>query len=258
MKMKKLLTIICLFSFVTLHAKQLTSEDTVVVKNNDYAAVYMNQQEFRPYHIRYENPHDALVALSNGEIKYFLWGGMPLRKEIQEMALDNVNTCDVDIPTGELHFTGTDQELINAIDEEFARMMQDGELELISDKWFHPERIHDNTPRYVFFIIGLVVMLIFAFLILSHLLRRRIKKTVEKTPDTSANTQTQQAPTEQTDKKNSSIGIYVVIGAVIIAGGFAIYWFKFRNKKQDVKGIPDPDDYDGEDEDDEKETEGDD
>lgn len=163
--------------------KQLTSEDTVVVKNNDYAAVYMNQQEFRPYHIRYENPHDALVALSNGEIKYFLWGGMPLRKEIQEMALDNVNTCDVDIPTGELHFTGTDQELINAIDEEFARMMQDGELELISDKWFHPERIHDNTPRYVFFIIGLVVMLIFAFLILSHLLRRRIKKTVEKTQD---------------------------------------------------------------------------
>ncbi len=84
------------------------------------------------------------------------------------------------------------------------------------------------------------------------------KKTVEKTPDTSANTQTQQASAEQTDKKNSSIGIYVVIGAVIIAGGFAIYWFKFRNKKQDVKGISDPDDYDGEDEDDEKETEGDD
>ena len=163
--------------------KQLTSEDTIVVKNNDYAAVYLNQQEFRPYHVRYENPHDALVALSNGEIKYYLWGSMPLRQEIQEMALDNVRTCDVDIPTGELHFTSTDKELINDIDEEFARMMQEGELEIISDKWFHPERIHDNTPRYVFFIIGLVVMLIIIFLILSQLLRRQIRKKAERTRD---------------------------------------------------------------------------
>ena len=163
--------------------KQLTSKDTIVVKNNDYAAVYLNQQEYRPYHVRYENPHDALVALSNGEIKYYLWGSMPLRQEIQEMALDNVRTCDVDIPTGELHFTSTDEELINDIDEEFARMMQEGELEVITDKWFHPERIHHNTPRYVFFIIGLVVMLIIVFMILSHLLRRQIRKKAEKTRD---------------------------------------------------------------------------
>ena len=163
--------------------KPLTANDTIVVKNNDYAAVYLNQQEYRPYHIRYENPHDALTALSNGEIKYFLWGGMALKQVIREMALDNVQTCDVDIPTGELHITGTDPQLISAIDEEYTRMTQDGELEEISDKWFHPEQIHDNTPRYVFFIIGLVVLFILAFLILSHLLRKQIKKTSEKTKD---------------------------------------------------------------------------
>ena len=163
--------------------RQLTSEDTIVVKNNDYAAIYLNQQEYRPYHIKYANPHDALTALSNGEIKYFLWGGMALRQVIRELALDNVQTCDVDIPTGELHIIGTDQQLINNIDEEFTRMTQAGELEVISDKWFHPERIHDNTPRYVFFIIGLVVILILAFMILSHLLRQRIKKSSTRTKD---------------------------------------------------------------------------
>lgn len=163
--------------------RQLTNEDTIVVKNNDYAAIYLNQQEYRPYHIKYANPYDALTALSNGEIKYFLWGGMALRQVIREMALDNVQICDVDIPTGELHIIGTDQQLINNIDEEFTRMTQAGELEVISDKWFHPERIHDNTPRYVFFIIGLVVMLILAFMILSHLLRQRIKKSSTRTKD---------------------------------------------------------------------------
>ena len=163
--------------------KQLTSNDTIVLKNNDYAAVYLNQQEFRPYHIIYENPREALTALSNGEIKYYLWGGMPMRKEIQEMALENVKTSDIDIPTGELHIIGTDQALINAIDEEFARMTQAGELEMISDKWFHPERIHNNTPTYAFFIIGLVVMLIIAFMILSHMLRQQIKNKVEKIKD---------------------------------------------------------------------------
>ena len=162
---------------------QLTSHDTIVVKNNDYAAIFLNRQEFRPYHIRQENPHDALTALVNGEIKYYIWGATPLEQEIRSMALDNVSTCDIDIPAGELHYIGTDQQIINAIDDEFARMSQAGELEVINDKWFHPERIHSNTPKYVFFIIASVLLLILAFMILSQLLRRRIKKTVAKTKD---------------------------------------------------------------------------
>ncbi len=82
------------------------------------------------------------------------------------------------------------------------------------------------------------------------------KKTVEKTPETTENTQNQQTAAEQTDNKKSSIGIYVVIGAVLIAGGVAVYWFKFRKKKPDVKGDTDLDDYDyGENEEPEKDDE---
>jgi len=162
---------------------QLTTRDTIIVKNYDYAAIYLNQQEYRPYYIRYASSYDALTALSNGEIKYFIWGKHPLEQEIREMALENVSTCDIDIPTGELHIIGTDQQLINAIDDEFARMSQAGELELTYDKWFRPELTHYDTPKYVFYIIGIVLILILAFLILSQLLRHRIKKTVEKTKD---------------------------------------------------------------------------
>ena len=162
---------------------QLTISDTIVIKPSDYTSFYINQLEYRPYHIRFESPSDALTALTRGEIRYFIWGEIPLKQEIKEMALENLVLGDVGIPTGELHIIGRDPDLINAIDDEYARISQDGELEIISDKWFHPERVHNDTPRYAFFIIAFIVILIAGFLTLSQLSRRRIKKAVKKSKD---------------------------------------------------------------------------
>ena len=67
---------------------QLTISDTIVIKPSDYTSFYINQLEFRPYHIRYESPSDALTALTRGEIRYFIWGEMPLKQDIKEMAIE--------------------------------------------------------------------------------------------------------------------------------------------------------------------------
>ena len=162
---------------------QLTNTDTIVVKQSDYAAFYLNQLPFRPYYIRYATPHDALIALARGQIKYYIWGKTPMEQDIRELGIDNVRLGNIDIPTGELHIIGRDQALINAIDDEYARMSQAGELELISDKWFHPERVHHDTPLHAFFVIAGVLLLIVGFLILSQLSRRRIRNAVTRTRD---------------------------------------------------------------------------
>ncbi len=162
---------------------ELTYADTIIVKASDYVNTYLQKQTYRPYYIKYETPREALVALTHNEVRYFLWGALPLEQKIREMAIEDIETSDVDIPIGELHIIGFDQKIIDAIDDEYTRMSQAGELEIISDKWFRPDRAHNDTPLYAFYIIAIVLLLALGLLILSQLLRRRIKRAVTRTQD---------------------------------------------------------------------------
>ena len=163
--------------------RALTYADTIVMKANDYADNYLKKQAFRPYYMKYESPKEALLAITRNDVRYYLWGAVSLELKIHELALDDIETSEVDIPIGELHIIGYDSKIINAIDDEFARMSQAGELEVISDKWFRPERSHNDTPLYAFYIIAVVLLMALALLILIQLLRRRIKRAVARTQD---------------------------------------------------------------------------
>ena len=61
-------------------------------------------------------------------------------------------------------------------------------------------------------------------------------------------------PTEANTKKDSrsSTGLLLLLLLILAGGGFAVYWFKFREKKPDAKGSTDLDNYDFGDEDDEE------
>ena len=163
--------------------RYLTHADTLVMKESDYANNYLQRQPYRPYSMKFETPREALSALTRNEIKYYLWGAVPLEQKIHEMALEDIETSDVDIPIGELHIIGYDPKVINAIDDEYARMRQAGELEVISDKWFAPDRIHNDTPLYAFYIITATLLMALGLLILSQLIRRRVKQAVARTQD---------------------------------------------------------------------------
>ena len=61
-------------------------------------------------------------------------------------------------------------------------------------------------------------------------------------------------PTEANTQKDSrgSTGLLLLLLLILAGGGFAVYWFKFREKKPDAKGSTDLDNYDFGDEDDEE------
>ena len=57
-----------------------------------------------------------------------------------------------------------------------------------------------------------------------------------------------------TEKKQGTDPILIIILVAALVGGVAVYWFKFRKPKPDTKGPDDPDDYDfGEDDEDDDE-----
>ena len=162
---------------------QLTEEDTLILKKNDYAALRVSEIKGRPFKTEYHASREALIGIRSGKYKYYAWGEIPLIMKIKEYGVDDVVFDDVDIPSGELRIIGYDKELIDAIDDNYARLEQSGEMEKIRDKWFHPERIHNDTsPMTLILLMVVIIASIIAFL-LGQLIRNRVKTAIGKSTD---------------------------------------------------------------------------
>ncbi len=162
---------------------QFTDKDTLMVKENDYAALRIQAIEDKPFQTEYRSPKEALAAIRNGHRAYYIWGEIPLKMKIKEYGLDSLKLDDIDIMPAELRIIGYDRELIDAIDDAYARLEQSGELQPIHDKWFNPERVHnDSSPIALFALIGSVIAIIIAFL-LSRLIHAKVKATARRSED---------------------------------------------------------------------------
>ena len=162
----------------------LGEKDTLIMKANDYAPIRILMTNPEPkFTIEYHSPKEALSGVQRGTYQYFLWGEVPIQRKLKEFGLDSLATDLTDIPPGELRLIGYDKELIDAIDDEYARLEQAGQLEKIYDKWFHPEREHNDTsPIPIFIIVGAIIVGLIA-LLLSRLIRIRVQKAIDKSKD---------------------------------------------------------------------------
>ena len=118
----------------------------VGLKKNDYAAEFVRNMENVPFSVQYLSPKEGLARVFNRKCDYYIWGQIPLENKIQELGIDSLVLDEVkDIPAGELHIIGYELDVIDAIDDQYTRLEQAGDLQRIYDKWFYPERVHDNA-----------------------------------------------------------------------------------------------------------------
>ena len=165
------------------HIVDLDKNDTVLVKRSDYAAWQIQERCDSAFGIRYCSPKEGLLAVRNKQSRYFIWGEEPLKRKMQEYHFDSLVLDRIDIPAGELRIIGYDKEIVDIIDDEFTRLEQAGELQSIYDKWFHPERVHDDaSPVAIIILVGLVIAGFIAFL-LSRLTVSRVKAAVRRNND---------------------------------------------------------------------------
>ena len=156
--------------------------DKVMVKEDDFAAMSLAVRGV-PFTVEYRSPKDGLTSISQGRDKYYIWGEVPLNNKIKELGLDNIVLDDVDIPTGQLRVIGYNKDLVNLIDDQYTRLEQAGELQEVYDRWFHPEREHDDSSPLVLIILaGLLLAAIVTFLLI-RLVRRRVHNAVSQSSD---------------------------------------------------------------------------
>mgnify|MGYP002523794324 CR=1 FL=1 len=133
---------------------------------------------------------EALGVLENDKsthhLDYFLWGQEVLRWKIKEYNLHNVVTDSIDIPPIEIRVVGYDKELIEDIDNQYARLQQSGKIKLIRDKWFHPDFSRQHTSPIVWYVVLAVLLASLFLLAMLRFTRFRIRKAIERNNITEA------------------------------------------------------------------------
>ena len=133
--------------------------------------------------IEFHAPMEALSGVSSGKYDYFFWGEQPLKWKIRELNLENLKLVDLNLPAAELRLASKDEELIDAIDNQFARLEQEGELSRLHDRWFHPERHHDNASPIVLYTAIATILLLLTLFLIHRLAQLRVKKMTRRSSE---------------------------------------------------------------------------
>jgi len=118
---------------------------------------------------------DADLILTN-DMKYNL-GKYYISKSMvnyQRVRGDSVN---------EIHLTGKDRQLIEAIDDYYMRMKQEGEIEDILTRWLHPEEANPEAEETAIEIADALLILSGILIVLSLLLLWHIRNTRKHTKE---------------------------------------------------------------------------
>ena len=116
--------------------------------------------------IELQQPKVALMGLLAGDYKYFVWGEEPIKWKIKELNLSGIYLADVDLPVNEIHIIGHDQDLVTAVDNQYSMLKQSGEIEMLQNRWLHPERIRSTSLSLVLLIgLGLIVLAVICYMI---------------------------------------------------------------------------------------------
>lgn len=155
--------------------RQLEREGAVF-KPGDYSANYfLDGDSSNTSFMEFQTPKVALMGLLNGDYKYYVWGEEPLKWKIKELNLEGISLNDVGIPISEVHVVGTDRQLVEQIDDHYSRLKQRGEIAVIQDRWFHPERIEKEANYVWLYLIFAALALAAVLYFFSRLARRHVK-----------------------------------------------------------------------------------
>ena len=106
----------------------------------------MERDSFDTHRIEFQTPKVAPMGLLNCDYKYFIWGEEPLKWKIKELNLQGITLVDAGIPISDHRVFGRDKELITAIDDQYSRLKQRGEVATIQEHWLHRNGKRSGPP----------------------------------------------------------------------------------------------------------------
>jgi PAS domain S-box-containing protein len=119
----------------------------------------------------------AIQLVSANGSGQVLWNTMSLKWLIHKYHTDNLVLEPVDMPSGDYRFMSSDEQLLRALDDTYAKLKAEDRLHLIEQKWFYPEEsLNSGPPRWTWLLvaaIGAIALILAVASIIYHFRERR-------------------------------------------------------------------------------------
>lgn len=149
------------------------SQTVVLRKGEDFSMTLLEPSNLN---IDQQPPMEAIVGVATGRYDFFVWGEEPMMWRLRKLHLESLRICDVSLPAFDIHIGCHDQELLEAIDSQFARLEKSGVVDELYSKWFSFKREQDGVSPYVFYATIVGVLLLLTLFFLNRLISRRVDK----------------------------------------------------------------------------------
>ena len=149
------------------------SQTIVLRKGEDLAMTLLEPSNLN---IDQQPPMEAIVGVATGRYDFFIWGEEPMRWRLRKLHLESLRICDVSLPVFDVHIGCYDQELLEAIDNQFAHLEKGGAVDDIRSKWFSPQHQQEGVSPVVFYVTVAGMLLLLTLFLLNRLIGKRVEK----------------------------------------------------------------------------------
>ena len=133
--------------------------------------------------IRVPNILDGLLGVSSGKYDVMLCPHDAAAYNIVNRNIKNLKQIDIGLPPSEICFSGTNVELVDAINKGLYQLKHQGIYDNLYNKWFSEED-NGKVSRIIYIVIASLLLLVFIAYVFIHILRIKVnqaKKSLRET-----------------------------------------------------------------------------
>lgn len=151
-------------------------DNKVVVQRNSFSHHYMTENGMENNTLPFDDINDAILRVGSRDSGQILWNTLSLKYILNRYSLDNLHITPINMPNGEYRFMSGDTRLLELMDSVYEAMTVNEELQPIRNKWFYPEVRPSGIPKYVWYIVGVLALIILLLVISNRIYHIRENK----------------------------------------------------------------------------------
>ena len=168
-------------------AEQLKANGPVIVSSSSDSVSHLIYDKILGHvDLKAHTVRQALNDIREGDYNYFVWSEAALLWKIKELNLTDIVLNKLEIPACGIYIVGHDKHLIDEIDSQYARMQQRGQAERISNRWFHPERVVEETSHYALYMVIITLLTTLLVFFIYRLMKNRVRAALRRNDDIEA------------------------------------------------------------------------
>lgn len=122
---------------------------------------------------------ESIKEVSDKGEGMIVWNTLSLKWLLHRYQIENLQLTPINMPHGEYKFMSHDQALLDKLDEAYSNLHTSEKLTPIQNKWFYPDQLEPESPRWLEILTGLAALLVvigIVYLFSFHIQRKRIKR----------------------------------------------------------------------------------